>query len=59
MGAQGSKHDREMLQKLEGRLEGEIVRNMEAVLLGLQRDTVIWNRGLFATPPVSSQTRIQ
>ena len=39
-------------EEFQRELEGHVVRPVEAVLLGLQRDTVIWHSGLLSSPPV-------
>ena len=37
----------------DGELEAKVVRPVEATLLGLQKDTVYWQRGLLASPTVT------
>jgi hypothetical protein len=50
---QGRKHDDVVEeQKLETLLESKVVAPVEQTLLGLQRDTVYWQRGLLASPSV-------
>lgn len=44
---------REVVKKVKASFEGTVVRPVEAVLLGLQKDTVYWQKGLLSSPPVS------
>ena len=52
---QGGKTDCKSLgcEETDGELEAKVVRPVEATLLGLQKDTVYWQRGLLASPAVS------
>lgn len=51
--AEGRKHDDVVEeQKLETLLESKVVAPVEQTLLGLQRDTVYWQRGLLASPSI-------
>lgn len=45
----------EMIHKIKAQFEAEVVRPVEAVMLGLNRDTVYWQKGLLSTPPVRPQ----
>lgn len=38
------------------RLDRDIAQKVDAVFLGLQRDTVAWKQGILATPPVRDST---
>ena len=44
------------LKGIKVAFEGKVVRPVEAVSLGLQKDTVYWQKGLLSSPPVSSQS---
>ena len=54
--AQGTKLDSVMEEhSFAGELEAQVVKPVQATLLGLQKDTVYWQRGLLASPTVSLQ----
>ena len=46
----------EKIHKVKTQFEAEVVRPVEAVTLGLNKDTVYWQKGLLSTPPVSRFT---
>ena len=48
---------KEKMQKIKAQFEAEVVRPVEAVILGLNKDTVYWQKGLLSTPPVSTHCK--
>ena len=42
--------------ELNKKLEAKLVTPVEAAALSMKKDSVVWSKGLFATPRVSSST---
>lgn len=48
-----SEQQSQRITEIKARFEATVVRNVETVLIGLQKDTVYWQKGLLSTPPAS------
>ncbi len=44
-------------KEVRAELEAHVVQPIEAVLLGLTKDTVLWHRGFLSVPKVNFRTK--